>query len=206
VAEFYRAIQFYGTPAETNITIPAPLEIEQAHPRGQSDKIWLLAVDPGDTTGICIIAVPRLSILGDEPRDILHRETFDLTGSLRAQVGSITRLARSLGDRILIVCEDFDLGGNRLAGEASEADVSIPIRMGAALQYAVECGHVGHSALTFQGRTIAFGTATDARLKKWGMWDVGSPHKRDATRHAIVMLRRLSSRSVDPELIWGDDD
>lgn len=171
------------------------------------DTLWVIGVDPGVTTGVCFAAVPADSLLGDGKSEILARFTAELTGSLSGQVSSVTRLARTLSSRttdppVLIVCEDFDLGGNRLTGSASCADVVTPVRIGAALQFAIECAHADESVLAFQPRTLAFTTATDARLKAWGMWDKGSDHKRDATRHVITMLRRLRQGSIDPHEVW----
>lgn len=169
-------------------------------------RVCILGVDPGATTGLCMITVPRESLLGDAPGKILTRDSWETSESMRLQVRQVTSLAlrASAFFPCLIVAEDFDLGGNRLAGAASEADVATPIRFNGALAYAVSSGQAEHSILVFQGRTLAFTTATDDRLKKWDMWDVGSDHKRAATRHAITMIRRISSGSVSAQEIWGD--
>lgn len=192
-------------PGDYKLTYDA---IQAEHSKRSVRRLWVLGVDPGRTTGLCLISIPRASILGDENGAIMSRHTWELTGSMRQQIRNITSVALRVGmatSPCLIVCEDFDLGGNKLSGSASEADVIIPARMGAALQHAVECGHADNAVLAFQGRTIAFTTAKDERLKKWGMWDVGSDHKRDATRHAITMIRRISSGSVLASDIWGDE-
>jgi hypothetical protein len=155
-----------------------------------------------------LAAIPRECIFGDARSSFLYREAFELTGSLQNQVKEAcwySRQVASYADHIpcLIVCEDFDLGGNRLQGAGSEADVVLSLRFGAALRYAIESGHAERNRLMFQGRTIAFQTMTDARLKKSGMWDVGSDHKRDATRHLVTALRRIREGSIDPEDVWN---
>jgi hypothetical protein len=202
MAEIYGAVQYCG-----NGPVPPP---EWSPPKKLINRpfetLWILGVDPGQTTGLCLAAVPRGCIFGDEKPEFLHRESFELTGSLQNQVKEVCWFSRQVADYraapCLIVCEDFDLGGNRLQGAASEADVVIPVRFGAALRYAVECGHAERNRLIFQGRTIAFTTMTDDRLKKRGLWDVGSDHKRDATRHLVTALRRIREGSINPDEVW----
>ena len=198
MAEIYKAIQ-YGAyiPSRPDWVLPSLGD----------DVLWIIAIDPGSVTGICLLAVPAYSIFFDAPREILYRHTLELKGSIQSQVSSACWLARVIAVPSgalppLLLCEDFDLGGNSLQGSASEADIVIPVRWGAAIRHAVECGHAERAALMFQGRTQAFGTATDSRLRAWGMWDKGSDHKRDATRHAITILRRISEGSIDPREIW----
>lgn len=176
-------------------------------PEDMSGLLWVIGVDPGATTGVALLAIPYLSIFGDAPGGIEWAESFELTGSLQAQVSGVTYVARLVASRSdsvppLIVCEDFDLGGNRLSGSASTADVIIPARLGAALQFAVECGQADRAALDFQGRTLAFTTAKDERLKAWGLWVKGSDHERDARRHAITMIRRIASGSIKASEVW----
>lgn len=176
---------------------------------GKSSRVQracILGCDGGRTSGLSMLTVPRASLFGDEPGKILTHDSWETTGSLRMQVRQAASLAlrASAFFPCLIVCEDFDLGGNRLSGAASEADVIASARYGAALEYAVRSGQADSARLIFQGRTIAMTTATDPRLKKWNMYDVGSSdHKRDATRHAITVIRRLASGSIDPESIWS---
>jgi hypothetical protein len=200
--EVYGAVQYDGS---------SPVPPPEWRPAVIPDSLWIASVDPGATTGLCIAAIPRDCIYGSARSSFLYREAFELTGSLREQVKDVCWYARQcymFGQNArtarnpLIVCEDFDLGGNRLQGAASQADVVIPVRFAAALRYAVECGHADHCRLLFQGRTIAFSTMTDDRLKKAKMWDVGSDHKRDATRHLITALRRIREGSIDPEDVW----
>lgn len=201
MTEFYkRDDNWQHMPGE--FSIPWALYDEGKPSRVQ--RACVLGVDPGATTGVAMLTVPRESLLGDAPGQILTRDSWELTGSLRLQVRQVTSLAlrASAFFPCLIVCEDFDLGGNRLSGAASEANVVLPVVFGGALKYAVTSGQADRSVLTFQGRTIAMTTATDDRLKKWKMYDVGSDHKRDATRHAITAIRRITGGSVKAEEIW----
>lgn len=167
-------------------------------------RACILGVDGGITTGLSMITVPRDSLIGDEPGKILSHDTWETTGSLRMQVRQVTSLAlrASAFFPCLIVCEDFDLGGNRLTGSGAENDVVASLRFGAALRYAVTSGQADRSVLVFQGRTLAFSAAGDERLKKWKLYTEGSDHKRDATRHAITMIRRLAAGSVNNGDIW----
>lgn len=205
VTEIYGAVQYYG---EGPVAPP-----EWAPPKHligpRADALWIEALDGGATTGLCLAAIPRGCVFGDEQPKFLYREAFELTGTIQHQVKNACWFSRQIADYrntpVLIVCEDFDLGGNRLQGAASTADVVLSLRFGAALRYAVECGHAERNRLIFQGRTIAFTTMTDDRLKKRGLWDVGSDHKRDATRHLVTALRRIREGSIDPNEVWHDE-
>jgi hypothetical protein len=196
----------YGKVAEFKPRPRLPIDDTPLPPPGEI--LWVIAVDPGATTGVAVFAIPHDSLLGDAPSalDLVH--SFELTGSLQYRVSSVMFVARAVAARTgdhpaLIVYEDFDLGGNRLTGSASQADVAIPIREAAAAQYAVESGHAERAGLIFQGRTIAFTTATDDRLRKWGLWVKGSDHERAARRHGITAIRRIKEGSINTDLIWG---
>lgn len=198
-----KAVQYAGE----KYTPPRRPELEL--PEDMSGLLWVIGVDPGQTTGVAMLAIPQESVFGSARGSVEWHHTFELVGSLQYRVSSVMYTARAVAARTadqpaLLVYEDFDLGGNRLAGSAAEADVAIPIREAAAAQYAVECGHAERSVLLFQGRTLAFTTAKDDRLKAWGLWVKGSDHERAATRHAITMIRRIAGGSVDAKEIWDD--
>lgn len=41
-----------------------------------------------------------------------------------------------------------------------------------------------------QSPSDAKGTITDKRLKLWGLWYPGEPHRNDAMRHLLLWLRK----------------
>jgi len=175
--------------------------------RFHPDHIWVFGLDPGQTTGLAAIAVPAESLISDGIPGILAHVTLDITGSLMRQVSIACIAAAKVchstkGYAPVIAIEDFDMGGNKLTGAASTADIAIPIRWGGAMEYAIECGHAEDAILKFQPRTLAFTTATDARLRAWDLYVPGD-HKRDATRHSITMIRRIRAGSIDPEELWN---
>ena len=102
------------------------------------------------------------------------------------------------------MCEDWD---SDPSFKSTDPEALSPVRIGAMLRFAMALqgtaainragsSMFGDATLTFQGRTIAKSTATDERLKAWGLWTTVT-HTRDATRHAITALRRARQ---DPEL------
>lgn len=192
--------------AYTSVTMPFD-KPKPNLPEDMKGLLWVIGVDPGRTTGVALMAIPYASIFGDAKGGIVHCESFELTGSLQHQVSSVTYVSRVVAAKSdstppLIVCEDFDLGGNRLSGSASMADVITPVRFGAALQFAIEAAHADRAALLFQGRTLAFTAATDDRLKAWKLYIAGSDHERDARRHAITAVRRIKSGTINPCEVW----
>lgn len=84
-----------------------------------------------------------------------------------------------------------------------------PVRLGAKLMFLQALplmtklpNLLGDSTVTFQGRTLAKQTATDDRLKVWGMYIVGSDHIRDSTRHAVTALRRAREKEAFRDQLW----
>ena len=171
--------------------------------------IHVLGIDPGGTTGWCRLTVPRASMFEDEASRIVEWDYGCFYGQEEQQTIAICRLAREiqgLAYRIgpALVCEDWD---SDPSFKSTDPEALSPVRIGAMLRFAMALqgtaainragsSMFGDATLTFQGRTIAKSTATDERLKAWGLWTTVT-HTRDATRHAITALRRARQ---DPEL------
>lgn len=160
--------------------------------------LHIIGVDPGGTTGICRITIPRLSIFGDANPEIKEWDFFALNGPEPKQATEIARYARETQSLAYLV-------GPAIVSEAWDQDPEFkstdqealsPCRINAMLQLLEYQGKIGDSTLTFQPRAMAMQTATDERLKKWGMY-VKHKDIRAAVRHAITMLRRARQ---NPEL------
>jgi hypothetical protein len=163
--------------------------------------LHIVGVDPGGTTGWARITVPRLSLYSDEPGEILELDYGEFTGDENDQAKALARKLREIQSLDYMVgpacvCEDFDVA------ETVTTDAEVlysPIRIAAKLRYAEYRGELGDAHVVMQSRGQAKSTATDDRLKAWGLYDAHSgEHCRDATRHAITMIRRFSGR---PELL-----
>lgn len=46
-------------------------------------------------------------------------------------------------------------------------------------------------AIAWQQPSEAKGFATNERLKLWGLWSVGSEHRRDANRHLALLVNKV---------------
>lgn len=83
------------------------------------------------------------------------------------------------------VIEDFILRERTKA-----RDLLSPVRCTAMVRVFMEQMKV-HCPIELQSASDAKGSFTDERLRRWGLWTVGSPHARDATRHLLLHLRKL---------------
>lgn len=158
---------------------------------------FVIAVDPGMTTGISIIAVPWESVFGKARGAITGHFTYEITGDENEQVNHICRLIFNLtgiGEHpALAVLEDFDMGRQETTGAASDSDMIAPVRINAKIDYKASQGQTGSAVIIYQMPSLAKSSADDDRLEAWGLYDAVGPNARDATRHGIVALRRVKS-------------
>jgi hypothetical protein len=167
-------------------------------------ELHTIGIDPGDTTGWCTITVPYKSVFFDQPSEILSWDYGEFQGAEELQVRNICSLARTtqslayLTGPVLVV-EDWDV--DPTFGSTDPAVLS-PVRILAMLRYAAFRNEIPDSRVVPQGRTIAKSTATDERLKQWGLYTAGSDHIRDATRHAITALRRAKNNPEFRDACW----
>jgi hypothetical protein len=169
--------------------------------------IHVIGIDPGGTTGWCRLTVPRDSIYGNEPGQILRWEYGEEGGDEARQVQALARLARGvqsldyqIGPALVIEAWDQDP-----TFKSTDPEALSPARIGGMFLYAKLRGDLGDAIVTFQGRQLAKSTLNDERLQAAGMYVKGSAHVRDATRHALTALRRARK---SPELryaMWGQD-
>jgi hypothetical protein len=172
------------------------------------EALHVIGFDPGGTSGWARLTVPRLSLYDDEPGEILEWDYGEITGPEPQQIIELARLVRgvqSLDYRVgpLIVGEDFDVA------ETVTTDAEVlysPVRLIAMIRMTMALAEIpsytplfADAELIVQSRGMAKSTATDDRLKAWGLYDEHSgKHCRDATRHAITMIRRFDG---SPELL-----
>jgi len=184
--------------------------------------LHVLGIDPGGTTGWSLITVPRSSIYGKTPGQVLEFKYGEIHGPEDDQAIEISRLARQIqnldyGIGPAVVVEDFDLMPHY---NNTSADVVLsPVRIAAKLQMLYHMGEseafrsgervrvslrlMGESLIVMQGRTMAKQTATDERLRAWGLYTHRTgDHIRDATRHAITAIRRAKSNQEFRDSMW----
>jgi len=169
-----------------------------------SHRLSVFAVDPGETTGWAVVSVPPESLL-DRSINLLEDMEFDcgqLTGSEDAQAERLCDLAITFDGPVII--EDFTLRQFRM-----DRSLLSPVRVTAKLEYDIylvnkDVGKESQIRIKKQQPSLAKSTATDARLKEWGLWEVGAPHARDAIRHAVTFLRRAKADRKIRQWAWPD--
>ena len=146
------------------------------------DDYVIQAYDPGGTTGWCMIAIHKMAIRKPDIL-ILPNVTWwtagELTGSERSQVGRMTEGA-NLWPRAHLVMEDFIL--RKLSADRA---LLAPVRVAARFEE-----RMGDRHIVYQLSSFAMTAVTDERLRDWGFWVSGSPHARDAIRHALLWAQR----------------
>jgi hypothetical protein len=166
--------------------------------------LHLIGIDPGGTTGYCRLTIPRESIFGDAPSELWERDYGEFQGSEEEQAVDIATWVREV--------EGLDYpNGPAIVTEAWDQDPTFkstdpaalaPARINAMLHLLKFMGKLSNATLTEQSRVLAKSTATDERLKAWGLYTSGSPHERDAHRHAITALRRARNNSDFAKELW----
>jgi hypothetical protein len=166
--------------------------------------LHVIGIDPGGTTAYCRITVPRLCIFGDEEADILewdYGEWYAAEPAMSLEVARLVREVQGLDYKTgpAVVAEQWDIDPSF---KSTDQETYSPVRINAQLEFLHWEGRMGDATLTFQSRTIAFGTFTDARLKKRGLYVEGSDHIRAATKHALTALRRARENVQFAHELW----
>lgn len=140
--------------------------------------------DPGGTTGWSIMTVhpaaladPALSVLDN----IFHWEQGQIDGNEYEQVDQILELLEHW-DGATVLFEGFKL-------LTTAAELS-PVRITATVSWALQRLY-DPPRVMFQQMPREKDQATDDRLRRWKLYRAdGQVHARDATRHAILFMRR----------------
>ena len=170
----------------------------------------VISIDPGGTTGWSRMVVHPEALV-DPEIPILTNILDRANGQVRAIPATPNgkapkalnlaleerRCIKTLVSDVLypwygaaLVIEDF-----LLRKKVMDRELLSPVRLCAALELAAE--YEGFSmTLHRQSPSEAKTTATDARLKDWGLYSRagGMQHARDADRHSITFLRRAKAR------------
>lgn len=166
-----------------------------------SDRLSCFAIDPGGTTGWALVTVPVRNLL-DRQVNLLTDMEFDcgqIVGPENEQAWEIGGMLWSFRGPVII--EDFILRQFR-----QDADLLAPVRVMEKVDYEIFCANMQRKKtsqlqIKKQQPSLAKSTATDDRLKEWGLWVPGQPHARDSLRHSVTFLRRAK---VDRKLLlWA---
>lgn len=156
-------------------------------------------MDPGKTTGWATGIFLRASIFENEraddliPDGIIELEMGQVTGDENGQVDKLIEIVDQFHPDALII-EDFEL--RKLL---KSRDLLSPVRVGHKLDYAIHAKRFNISAgydgprIEWQLPALAMTTATDDRLKLWGLYVPGKEHARDGERHVVTFARRMKT-------------
>lgn len=131
-----------------------------------------LCLDPGHTTGVAVFDKAKLTealqVSTIEDKQILWYNTFDL----------IKRTQPTL-----VVCEDYKVYHKKL--EAHSFSPVLTLRLIGGIEFVC---HQLNIPIKYQMAATAKGFCTDEKLKRWGFWQTGLRHSRDAIRHGCYSL------------------
>ena len=172
------------------------------------DNGWatVIALDPGGTTGWSVMCVetdalcdPEISIL----KSIVHWRQGEIAiGDEDDHVAALVELLAAW-PHAAVVIEDFILR-KYLQGREMLSPVRITAKVGYCFNRGLEGIEPPGRKIFLQQPSLAMKTATDDRLKDWGLYvrEGGQGHARDATRHAITFLRRVSEKPMLRATAW----
>lgn len=149
----------------------------------EADVLSLCAIDPGGTTGWSILHVPARVIVDRQDIDYSRHECGHFTGPENSQAEEIVGLFEHL-PWMIVIMEDFTL-------RQLEVELS-PVTIAAKVEYIMWSEGMENPYIK-QMPSEAKSTATDARLRSWGLWEVGKEHARDANRHNATLARKLQN-------------
>jgi hypothetical protein len=154
-----------------------------------------MTVDPGRTTGVAAGYVELKPTLKETLAEMTRHRAVEVTGPWMSQGRELAVLYGRFRFRanveaviplgnIHLVVEDFVL---RMPAATTDL-TSIWVA-------ACMCGYLPEDVVPgWQMPSKAKTLATNERLRMWGLWEVGSEHKRDANRHLAAFVDGLVTR------------
>ncbi|UVG35149.1 RuvC-like resolvase [Microbacterium phage Cece] len=140
-----------------------------------ADKRWVLAVDPGKMTGLCVFSLEK----GGEP---VLEWSYEVEEARFAQA---VRHYINTVEGLEVVCERFVI--TTQTGKNSQAPFSLEL-IGVLKQCMRDIGK-SEADIYFQKPADAMNLFPNAALKKLGYWHKGGKdHANDSIRHALTYL------------------
>ena len=145
--------------------------------KGVSIPGTLLAFDPGEITGCCVFKDGKPVEFRQLPT--VNKKTRDYEWSIIEEF-----IDEIKPDAVII--ENYRIYAHKLE-QHSSSDVPT-LQLIGAIKYMLFKRNIPYK---LQMAQQAKGFVTDAKLKEWGMWDIGHKHARDACRHCVYYLVSL---------------
>ena len=142
--------------------------------KGVSIPGTLLAFDPGEVTGCCVFKDGKPVEFRQLPT--VNKKTRDYEWSIIEEF-----IDEIKPDAVII--ENYRIYAHKLE-QHSSSDVPT-LQLIGAIKYMLFKRNIPYK---LQMAQQAKGFVTDAKLKEWGMWDIGHKHARDACRHCVYYL------------------
>ncbi len=155
-----------------------------------------MAIDPGGTTGVAAghfaLRKSTAETLGDGRRSF---KTTSVTGNWWQQAHELAGLINRFA--FTAQCEhDLPLQHIHVVWENyTRRPAAASVNLDSVWVMAATLGLLDRPELehAFQEPADAKGYAENARLRRWGLWVVGSDHERDAARHLAMRVSDLIS-------------
>lgn len=182
-----------------------------------SKWVGLYAVDPGGTSGVSWGVFPVKGSTKGQVSRACHRGCTEVAmaeakGLVPNAMSGEQAAAALIVDSFLafreecdsagvparLIIEDFFLYPKVLKGEggSSQREGIAPARIASAMEAHLWNKLEGMAwtvGVRYQMASEAKGYCTNDRLKRWGLWEVGKPHARDAARHLALGLAKASA-------------
>jgi hypothetical protein len=178
------------------------LRIEEDQPESLKEFDAVTAIDPGGVTGICTLWYWKEGLLSPSvpvQRCMMAWEASCLYGEENEQTLAALRwISERTTAGMDTTIEDFILQ-SAIKGR----ELLSPVRIGHKLDYQfwrgirVAAGDKRVFKPTWQSANDAKNVVNDNRLKQYAMYTPGPDHARDATRHAILWLRRQRMKIIN---------
>jgi hypothetical protein len=154
------------------------------------DFYTVVALDPGGTTGWCVLSVhPDAIASGDPEIKILNNIEFWTAGQFTGpEFDQVDRVADLIAawPAARLVSEQFTLRTRVTSSEVFSLE-----RMNFGIGLVIRPRY-----LVLQQPSLAMTTLTDERQKDMDLWIPGKEHARDATKHAVTFLKRQRDRQI----------
>lgn len=135
----------------------------------------LLALDPGETTGVACFS-------SNSAESVLVHAGQIKTWPLEVGVENMTKLLKDLQPKSLVF-ESYQVYEWK-AKDHTWSQVPTLQVIGMVKTLCIQMGIPYHT----QTAQVAKGFCTDSKLEEWGYWQTGMRHARDAIRHACYFL------------------
>lgn len=134
-------------------------------------ELKVLALDPGETTGMCLFKGSELLVCGQ----IKGPTLYECFRTIRYNIEQ--------NEPDVVVMEDYKVYDWK-AKDHSWSSLFTPRLIGALECYTQDCELKTVKQMAQQAK----GFCTDDKLQAWGFWQKGERHARDAIRHACYYL------------------